>query len=383
MKQVAAGKGERFGDKKQFIDFLGKPIWKWSYDTAIKCLDEVIVVGVDIQGGETRQESVKIGLENISGKYVVIFDASRPLVTKEQIEQIVREVKKYPSVSFALTPTDTMYSSGIYQRAELNALQVPQAFNTAMLLEAHQETKLMDATDDTILFDEIHKMRPRIIEGGRNLYKLTTKEDLGILQSLHKDTIKVLITGGSGDLAKAIAKRFNNCLTPDKKELNITNYNNVKEYIKTHKPDILINCAGYIKPDSVKESDIEEWKKQIEVNLIGTYYCSREFLKYGNTIINISSAAGLKGKPNWSAYSAAKAGVINFTKVLADEGVDAYCISPHRIDTKMRHLLFPNEDKRTLMNPDKIADVIEDIIVGKYQKGINIEISINEIKIHN
>jgi len=49
----------------------------------------------------------------------------------------------------------------------------------------------------------------------------------------------------------------------------------------------------------------------------------------------------------------------------------------------MRHLLFPNEDKRTLMNPDKIADVVEDIIVGKYQKGINIEISINEIKIHN
>ena len=187
---LAAGDGLRFGEKKQFVKLKGKPIWKWSYDVAKKCLDEVVVVGVDFNGGNTRQESVKIGLEHITGDKVVIFDASRPLVTEEQVERIKEAVLKYDSVSYGMEPSDTIYSCppifiySDWSRKELIALQVPQAFDTKLLREAHLEYNNTNKTDDTILMYRAFRCSPKIIEGGINLYKLTYPEDLKIIKAL-------------------------------------------------------------------------------------------------------------------------------------------------------------------------------------------------------
>ncbi len=195
---------------------------------------------------------------------------------------------------------------------------------------------------------------------------------------------KAFITGGGGDVAQAIAARFRFYTAPDRFDMDVTDNEAVERLMAAVKPDVLINCAGYIKPSLVSESDPEEWRKQIEVNLLGTYYCARAALKNGvQTIINIASSSGFYGRPTWSAYCASKAGVISFTQSLAEEGVNAFCISPHRIDTKMRGELFKNEDKGTLMPPSKIADVVEEILLGKYQKGDNIEVSYDEIKVRN
>jgi len=182
---LAAGDGLRFGKKKQFVKLKGKPIWKWSYDVAKKCLDEVVVVGVDFPGGRNRRESVRIGLEHITGDKVVIFDASRPLVTEEQVERIKEAVLEYPSVSFGITPSDTMFTLDYrWEREDLVALQVPQAFNTKMLKGAHKHNKRLKATDDTILIYKKYDIMPHIIEGGINLHKLTYPEDLKIIKAL-------------------------------------------------------------------------------------------------------------------------------------------------------------------------------------------------------
>ena len=187
---LAAGDGLRFGKKKQFVKLKGKPIWKWSYDVAKKCLDEVVVVGVDFKGGKTRQESVKIGLKHITGDKVIIFDASRPLVTEEQVEMIKEAVLKYDSVSFGIKPSDTIYSCppifiySDWSRKELIALQVPQAFDTFTLKVAHSTQYIKNATDDTILMFLQYRIHPIIIEGGINLHKLTYPEDLKIIKAL-------------------------------------------------------------------------------------------------------------------------------------------------------------------------------------------------------
>ena len=181
---LAAGNGKRFGGKKQFIEFMGRPVWRWSYDTAANLIKDIVVVGINVKGGKSRQESVCIGLEKTKGKFVVIFDAARPLVTEKQVSQIIKTVEKYPSVSFGILPSDTIYENGEYKRSGLMALQVPQAFNRKMLLEAHRQTKIKDATDDTKIFLEVHGIKPKIIKGARNLHKLTVKEDLNILRML-------------------------------------------------------------------------------------------------------------------------------------------------------------------------------------------------------
>jgi 3-oxoacyl-[acyl-carrier protein] reductase len=102
--------------------------------------------------------------------------------------------------------------------------------------------------------------------------------------------------------------------------------------------DILINSAGITGATGpVHEYPIDSWKRVMDVNLNGLFYCCREvvplMLKNGyGRIVNVASVAGKEGNPNASAYSASKAGVIGLTKSLGKElamkGVIANCITP-------------------------------------------------------
>ena len=177
---LAAGKGERFGGKKQFVKYKGKELYKYSLKVALGCLDEVVVVGVNIKGGKTRQESVLKGLKAISGEYVIILEAARPLVTKEQVELLKKEVVKYNSVSFCKPLVNTVYN-GEYIRKGAVELLVPQAFKTKLLLMSHQETSLENAPDDTSIISNVYGLKPKLIET-KGLYKITYPEDLDIIK---------------------------------------------------------------------------------------------------------------------------------------------------------------------------------------------------------
>lgn len=104
-----------------------------------------------------------------------------------------------------------------------------------------------------------------------------------------------------------------------------------------HKVEILVNNAGVVEVNPAENYTDEQWNHVIDTDFSGVFKASREFAKafmipqkYGR-IINISSAAGLKGnnsrtagavEPNFSqfiAYQAAKGGVINLTRSLAAE----------------------------------------------------------------
>jgi 3-oxoacyl-[acyl-carrier protein] reductase len=107
--------------------------------------------------------------------------------------------------------------------------------------------------------------------------------------------------------------------------------------------DILVNNAGIAGATrKTWEFTPAEWQEVLQVDLFGVFLCSRALVPgmmergYGR-IVNVASIAGKEGNPNASHYSAAKAGVIAFTKSLAKEtaqsGVIVNCITPAVIET--------------------------------------------------
>jgi 3-oxoacyl-[acyl-carrier protein] reductase len=102
--------------------------------------------------------------------------------------------------------------------------------------------------------------------------------------------------------------------------------------------DVLVANAGITGPNApVEDYPIDAWRQVIEVDLTGVFLCCRAVVpgmraRDHGRIVNIASVAGKEGNPNAAAYSAAKAGVIGFTKSLGKElaatRVRANCVTP-------------------------------------------------------
>lgn len=109
--------------------------------------------------------------------------------------------------------------------------------------------------------------------------------------------------------------------------------------------DILFNCAGAtLDVCAMTDMPLDSWHQNIAINLTGVFYCCRAFVpgmtqrQYGR-IVNAASVAGKEGNAFQSAYSAAKGGVIAFTKSVAKElalsGVVVNAIAPTLFDTPL------------------------------------------------
>lgn len=116
--------------------------------------------------------------------------------------------------------------------------------------------------------------------------------------------------------------------------------------------DILVNNAGITRDTLLLRMKPEDWLAVIELNLTGVFYCTKAVSKMmlkqrSGRIINIASVAGQMGNPGQGNYSAAKAGVIGFTKTIAKEmaprGVTVNAVAPGFIETDMTHGLETEE----------------------------------------
>ncbi|BCL37179.1 3-oxoacyl-[acyl-carrier-protein] reductase [Nostoc sp. MS1] len=108
--------------------------------------------------------------------------------------------------------------------------------------------------------------------------------------------------------------------------------------------DILVNNAGITRDTLLLRMKPEDWQAVIDLNLTGVFLCTRAVSKLmlkqrSGRIINITSVAGQMGNPGQANYSAAKAGVIGFTKTVAKElasrGITVNAVAPGFIATDM------------------------------------------------
>lgn len=124
--------------------------------------------------------------------------------------------------------------------------------------------------------------------------------------------------------------------------------------------DILVNCAGILKTDSIVKSTISDWDAVVRVNLSGVFYCSKAVLqhmvsrRYGK-IINIASVSAVKGGGEFGnvLYGATKAGVVALTRGFARElgphGINVNAISPGVVETPMTsNLMIPEVRQRVV-----------------------------------
>ncbi|WP_299402384.1 3-oxoacyl-[acyl-carrier-protein] reductase [Acaryochloris sp. IP29b_bin.148] len=141
---------------------------------------------------------------------------------------------------------------------------------------------------------------------------------------------------------------------------------------KWGRADVLVNNAGITRDTLLLRMKPEDWQAVINLNLTGVYLCTRAVSKVmlkqrSGRIINIASVAGQMGNPGQANYSAAKAGVIGFTKTVAKEmasrGVTVNAVAPGFIATDMTEGLGSEEIIKFIPlgrygQPDEVAGMI-------------------------
>lgn len=209
----AAGAGIRFGGagKKQFIALNGLPILSHTLRAlaASKALSAIIVVvppgeelrgrealelaGIDLEtevvpGGQTRQDSVYIGLQRAKAEtdLVLIHDGVRPFVSREVVLATVEAAKEWGAAIAAVPVIDTIkrvdtddFVVETLQRGQLWSVQTPQVFRYALLMQAHRAIRESEivATDDAALVERIGGM-VKVVRGSYENLKITSEEDL-------------------------------------------------------------------------------------------------------------------------------------------------------------------------------------------------------------
>lgn len=107
--------------------------------------------------------------------------------------------------------------------------------------------------------------------------------------------------------------------------------------------DVVVNNAGVLEPSTLDEMDVETWDQTISIDLRGTFLVTRFAIegmldRGSGRVINVASQLGIKGASELTHYSAAKGGVISFTRALAREvapDVQVNAIAPGPIETDM------------------------------------------------
>ena len=191
-----------------------------------------------------------------------------------------------------------------------------------------------------------------------------------IVQRLKEDGMSVA-AGYSGNVeaAEATAKELGVSIVKG----NVGSYDDCARAVKEIEDqlgpiDILVNNAGITRDGFFHKMTSEQWSDVIRVNMDSVFNMTRQVIggmrdRGFGRIVNISSINGQKGQIGQTNYSAAKAGMIGFTKALALEnarkGVTVNCIAPGYIDTEMVGAM----DEKVL------AGIIAQIPVGRLGKG--------------
>jgi acetoacetyl-CoA reductase len=169
----------------------------------------------------------------------------------------------------------------------------------------------------------------------------------------------------------------------------------VKEIEARHGPvSVLVNCAGITRDSTFRKMTREQWHAVISTNLDSVFNVTRHVIdgmveRGWGRIVNISSVNAVRGQFGQTNYSAAKAGILGFTKSLAQEvvrkGITVNAVSPGYVQTDMvmairqdvREKIVSEIPAGRLATPEEVADAVAFLAAEKsaYITGINLAVN--------
>jgi 2-C-methyl-D-erythritol 4-phosphate cytidylyltransferase/2-C-methyl-D-erythritol 2,4-cyclodiphosphate synthase len=206
---VAAGTGSRFASEtpKQFLPLAGRPVIRHAAEALAAHVALLQPVGdgrrigaalegishlPPVAGGNTRQDSVRAGLEALvphAPDIVLVHDAARPFIPAGTIPALLAALQDSPGAIPAVPVADTLKRAPhgciveTVPREGLFRAQTPQAFRFALLLAAHRAHRAVPVTDDAALLEAMSES-VAIVAGSDDNIKLTYAEDLMRLEQV-------------------------------------------------------------------------------------------------------------------------------------------------------------------------------------------------------
>ena len=219
-----------------------------------------------------------------------------------------------------------------------------------------------------------------------------------IAESLAKSGAEVIVNYSSSDeRAEEVVNRIKNSGGKAYKlKFDVSNEDSVNNAIEeiinnSGSINVLINNAGITRDGLLMRMKLNQWDDVLNTNLKGVFLCTKAVSKFmvkqrSGKILNITSIVGLIGNPGQANYSAAKAGVIGFTKTCAKEfasrGINVNAIAPGFIETEMTQQLKKDDILKAiplgkLGSPKQIASLVNFLVssdAGEYITGQTISI---------
>ena len=357
-----------------------------------------------VAGGATRNESTRNGLAALDGAaddVVVIHDAVRPLVPREVV---LRSIE--PILSGRADATDTVIPSAdtlvivegdvvleIPDRARYRRGQTPQAFRLGVLAKAYALASAagdLSATDDcSLVLRHVPGARLVAVPGDEVNVKITTRTDMILadrmiqLRTLARVEqpqparalagARMYVVGGTNGIGAAIAdaaRAEGAIVEVDGRStgLDVRDYAAVDAHVRAVADrlgglDHVVCTAGVLRIGRAVDLSPADLAEVIDVNVVGSLAVARaahpHLLASGGSLTLFASSSFTQGRPNYVAYSASKAAVVNLAQGLAEEwasdGIRVNAVSPERTDTPMRRAAFPTESPRGMLSMQEVA----------------------------
>lgn len=211
---VAAGNSTRFGQNKNknLFDVNQKPIVQYSievFNKSERITDIILVIKENekeyfenivknvnlrkplkyVYGGKERKDSVYNSLKETTSDIVIIHDGARPRIKEEYIDKCIEQMEEYKGATIAVKSKDTIKicdDNGVViettKRANTYLIQTPQCFDRKLLAELHERFKEEEGITDDCMILEKAGYKIKIVEGDYTNIKVTTYEDLRLVE---------------------------------------------------------------------------------------------------------------------------------------------------------------------------------------------------------
>ncbi len=379
--------------------------WIAETERVVAALDLSVPVTI-VAGGATRNESTRNGLRSLRADeddVILVHDAVRPLVPREVI---LRSLE--PVLSGRADATDTVIPSAdtlviveddevveIPDRGRYRRGQTPQVFRTRTLTAAYEAAAAagdLGATDDcSLVLRHVPGARVLAVAGDEVNLKITTRIDLVLadrmiqmrtiapaadLRPAHPiEGARIYVVGGTNGIGRAIAEAATAlgaraAVDGTTLGLDVRDYGAVEAHTEEAAArlgglDHVVCTAGLLRIGAVTASSPAELAEVIDVNLTGSLNVARaahpHLARSGGSFTVFTSSSFTRGRPDYVAYSASKAGIVNLAQGLAEEWaadrIRVNAVNPERTATPMRRRAFPTESMEGMLGPDEVARV--------------------------